>query len=123
MPIMGWVAIGLFFAGVAWAVVWYLVQRRVTRIDALEAAVFGETGVRSSLKNFITQDHLKQRLDEFRTQLLGVSEEGMKREERILAAIERTGEHVTLQMKEVREDVRSTNTRIDALFTSRSRDG
>lgn len=106
---MGWVTIAVAVSGMIFTVAWYLVQRRVSRIDLLEQAVFGETGVRERMAKFITRQDFESRVGELTLQLRGVSEEGQKREDRILSAIQN-------QTAVLRSEIRDQATRIDAIF-------
>lgn len=121
MPIVGWVSIGVFLASAIFTVWWFFWRKRLGRIEALEAAVFGEAGVRN---RYVTRPEFDNAIEELNSKMLGLSEEGQKREERILQAIER---HTLTSISEMRElkievrervgelkdDVRAQNSRID----------
>lgn len=119
MPTAAWVSIGIFWAGVIFTVIWWLIRRRVSRIDALEAAVFGTEGVRERLHKYVTHADLNQRLQDLTVQMGGISEEGQKREERILAAIERQTLLVGSEVREIKTDLRAQAVRIDAVFADK----
>lgn len=106
MPVTAWVMIGIAVATQVFSVVWWLVRRPVGRLDRLEAAVFGETGVHMKLTKFVTYDAFEKRMGTIDSHLRGVSEEGQKREERILRAIENQTLVVGSDVRELREDVR-----------------
>lgn len=106
MPVTAWVSIGIFSAGVVVAVIAWLIKRRISRLDALEAAVFGEAGVRNAFHKYATTAELDRRVSELRTSMQGISEEGQKREERILQAIERNTVVMGSEVREMRADVR-----------------
>ncbi len=113
---MGWVAIGVAVAGMIFTVAWYLVQRRVTRIDLLEQAVFGDAGVRAHMQKFITREHLGERLQEVQMQMRGIREEGQQREQRILDALGTQTDLLGDTLRDVRQDIRSQSARIDAFL-------
>jgi hypothetical protein len=121
---MAWVSIGIFVAGIVAGGIAWLIKRRISRLDALEAAVFGEAGVRNTFHKYATTAELEKRVGELKTGMQGISEEGERREERILAAIKnqtlvmgsevREMRHdVREQMGEVKSDIRQQSQRID----------
>lgn len=119
MPGNAWVPIGIFAAGVVFTIVWWLVRRRVSRLDALEAAVFGTEGVRERLHKYVTHADLNTKLQELAGQMGGISEEGQKREERIIAAIERQTLVMGSEVREIKTDLRQQAARIDEVFRDR----
>lgn len=116
---MGWVSIGVTAAGMAFAVLWWLIRRRVSRIDALEEAVFGNDGMRERLHKYVTHGVLDQKLGELRMQMAGISEEGQRREERILGAIENQTLVFGSEMREIKQDLRDQAKRIDEVMKLR----
>lgn len=132
MTTTAWVMIGCTLLGQILGMAWWLVRRPVGRIDRLEAAVFGESGVNMRLNRYVTTEAFEKRMGTIDLHLRGVSDEGQKREERILAAIHNqtlvVGSEVRElkadvrdQVKELRSDVRSQADRVDA-FLARTRD-
>ena len=113
MPVMGWVSIGVAVGSALFGVVWWLIRRRVTRLDALEAAVFGTDGMRERMHKYVTHGDMNAKLGELRTQMLGISEEGQRREERILEAIKDGNTAVGQVVREIRQDLRDQSKRID----------
>lgn len=113
---MGWVSIGVALFGALFAVVWWLIRRRVSRLDALEDAVFGSDGMRERMHKYVTHGVLDAKLVELRTQLLGISEEGQKREDRILAAINNQTLVVGSEVREIKQDIREQSRRIDEVM-------
>ncbi len=124
MTTSAWVSIGvavlLIVAGAIQQIYWYLKKRGdiridtlVTRIDLLEKEVL--SGMHAKLSLFVSHDHLTTRLEEFRAQLLGVSEEAERREERIVGVIENQTGMIAAQVRDLREDVRNQTKRIDNL--------
>lgn len=103
---MGWVAIGTTAAGMVFAVVWWLVRRRVSRLDALEAAVFGDTGVNHRLHKYVTREEFQREITNLSLAMRGISEEGVRREERILKAIEQQTQLVGTEVRDLKADVR-----------------
>lgn len=116
MTAAGWIAIAVSVGSHAFAVVWWLVRRPIGRLDRLEAAVFGESGVNMKLTKYVTHEGFEKRMASIDAHLLGVSEEGQKREERILQAIENQTRQVSQQLGEMRSDVRQQSARIDNLM-------
>ena len=116
MPIMGWVSIGVAIGTALFAIVFWLVRRRVTRIDALESAVFGDNGVRDRFHKYVTHDILNEKLVQLRADMRGISEEGQKREERILSAIENQTLVVGSEVREIKTDLRAQAQRIDEVM-------
>ena len=121
MPVIAWVSIGVFLAGCLFTVWWFFWRKRLGRIEALEAAVFGESGVRN---RYVTRPEFDNAIGELNTKMLGLSEEGQKREERILQAIERNTLTSVSEMRELKgevrervgelkEDLRAQSSRID----------
>lgn len=113
---MGWVSIGVAVFGAVFAVVWWLIRRRVSRLDALEDAVFGTDGMRERMHKYVTQGVLDAKLGEFRQQLAGISEEGQRREDRILAAINNQTLVVGSEVREIKQDLREQARRIDEVI-------
>jgi hypothetical protein len=115
-----WIMLGAAIASPVFTIVWWLVRRPVARIDRLEAAVFGESGVHMRLAKFATTDHLDRKLAELRSAMQGMSEEGQRREDRILQAIQEQTRVVSLQLTETRADVRQQAQRVDALMSQQN---
>lgn len=113
---MGWVSIGCAVGAAVFAVLFWLVRRRVTRLDTLEDAVFGNDGMRERLSKYVTHGVLDTRLSELRTQMSGISEEGQKREERILQAIKDQTKVVGNEVREIKVDMRAQAKRIDEVI-------
>lgn len=113
----GWITIlvalcTLLFSAIAW-----LIKRLVSRIDGLELSVFGETGVKERLNKYVTHEGMEQRLTAFNEQMRGLRDEGEKREERILAAISNQTLVIGSEVREIKQDIREQNTRIDRLMS------
>jgi hypothetical protein len=106
VPVIGWVSIGVAGFGAVFTVVWWLIRRRVSRLDALEAAVFGDSGVNHRLHKFVTRDEFQRELLSLTTSMRGISEEGQRREERILQAIQNQTLVVGSEVRELKEDMR-----------------
>jgi hypothetical protein len=113
---MGWVSIGVAAFGAIFAVVWWLIRRRVSRLDALEDAVFGTDGMRERLHKYVTQGALETKLGELRSQLLGISEEGQRREDRILSAINNQTAVIGAEVQEIKQDIRAQAARVDDIL-------
>lgn len=116
MNTMAWIAIGVAAANMVFTVVWSLMRRPGQRIDRLEAAVFGETGVNMRLTRYVTTESFEKRMTSIDEHLRGVSEEGQRREDRILSAITSQGEALSQSLGELRHDVRQQASRVDALL-------
>lgn len=112
MSDMGWVAIGIFVGGSVFSIFGWLINRRWKRMDALELAVFGD-GVNPGIHKFVTHAVLDARISDLKSSLQGISEEGVRREERILTAIENVRDVVGSEVMETKADVRGLNARID----------
>lgn len=115
-----WIPLLVFIASLISGVIWYLVRRRVSRLDALESAVFGDSGVREKLHKYVTHDVLERRLGEVALAMRGISEEGVRREERILKAIENQTLVIGSEVMEIKHDIRSQNARIDMIVTNQA---
>jgi hypothetical protein len=100
-----WIMLGAAIASPLFTIIWWLVRRPVARIDRLEQAVFGESGVHMKLTSFATATLLDTRVAELRLAMKGISEEGQRREDRILQAI-----------TDMRQDVRQQSQRVDELM-------
>lgn len=111
-----WVMIGCAAWTFISGVVLWLIRRMVSRLDGLELAVFGDGAKHPGLNMFATRSDLE-----------GISEEGQKREERILSAITSNNtalvselrdlkQDVRAQVKEVRDDVRAQAQRVDHMM-------
>lgn len=122
-----WIMIGSTAVTLIGGWVFWLIRRRVSRLDALEQAVFGDTGMRMQLHKYVTQEQFQRDLAALGAAMRGISEEGQKREERILKAIEHNTSVVGAQMgevkaelrhalSEVRSDVRTQGLRVDELL-------
>lgn len=127
----GWIMIGTTAASLIAGWIFWLVRRRVTRLDALENAVFGDNGMRVQLHKYVTQDQFQRELAALGAAMRGISEEGQKREERILKAIENqtlvvgsevreVKAEVRDQLREVRADVRAQGERVDKLLVQQT---
>lgn len=114
-----WVAIGVAIASHAFTVVWWIVRRPIGRIDRLEAAVFGESGVNMRLQKFATAEDLTRQAKDLTAHMRGISEEGQRREDRLLAAIENQTKLVAHGLGELRADVRQQSNRVDELMNAR----
>jgi hypothetical protein len=110
---MGWVSIGVALFSTLAAVVFWLIRRRVTRLDALEAAVFGDSGVRERLHKYVTHEALDRKLNSLNEKVAGISEEGQRREDRILEAITNQTLVVGSEVREIKTDMRAQAARID----------
>jgi hypothetical protein len=97
--------IGTSGAGIAFTVWWFFWRKRLGRIEALEAAVFGADGVRN---RYVTRPEFERSVGELNTRMAGLSDEGQAREERILQAIERNTLVVGSEVREMKADVRET---------------
>lgn len=115
-----WIMLGAAVASPLFTVVWWLLRRPVARLDRLEAAVFGESGVNMRLHKFATAEMLDRRVGELQAAMKGISEEGQRREDRILGAIETQTKLVSHQLSETRADVRQQSQRVDELMASRN---
>lgn len=115
-----WIMLGATIASPLFTIVWWLIRRPVARIDRLESAVFGETGVHMRLAKFATTEHLDRKLAELRLAMQGMSEEGQRREDRILSAIQEQTRLVSAQLTETRADVRQQSQRVDALMAQQT---
>jgi len=113
---MGWVSIGVALFGAVFAVCWWLIRRRVSRIDALEDAVFGTDGMRERMHKYVTHGVLDTKLGELRQQLAGISEEGQRREDRIIEAIRNQTLVVGSEVRDIKTDLRAQAARIDEVF-------
>jgi hypothetical protein len=120
MNTAAWVAICASIASHVFTVIWWLVRRPVGRIDRLESAVFGETGVNMRLTKFATAELLDRKLADVNAAMKGISEEGQRREDRILGAIQEQTRIVTTAMTEMRADIRHHGTRVDTLMTGQN---
>ncbi len=118
IPVTGWVAIGVFVLSTVFTVIWFYYKKRMTRIEALESAVFGNTGLGEKLHKYVTHEVLERRLSEFTVSMKGISEEGTRREERILEAISSQTLVLSAQISEVKTDVRQQSLRIDQVIQS-----
>jgi len=116
---MAWVSIGIAVFGAIFSVVWWLFLRRMSRIDALEAAVFGTDGLNLRLHKYVTQGTLEAEMGKLRQDLRGVSDEGQAREDRILKAIHNLNLVVGSEVREIKHDIRAQNERIDAVMMAR----
>jgi hypothetical protein len=117
MNTMAWVAIATSLATQVFTVVWWAVRRPIGRVDRLEVAVFGETGVNMRMQKFATADFVERKFVELQTAMRGISEEGERREDRIIKAINEQTRMVAEQLSETREDVRQQSRRVDELMT------
>lgn len=117
MPIIGWVSIGVAVGGAVFAFVFWLIRRVVERLDHIEGAIFGNEGMRERIHSYVTHSTLDAKMVAFRADMRadmrGISEEGQKREERILAAIENQTLVVGSEVREIKTDLRAQATRID----------
>lgn len=107
MTLTHWLAIGTFVGGVVFSVVWWHVRKRASRLEALEAAVFGAEGVTRHLAKYVTHAELQRELGALGVSLRGVSEEGQRREERIVAAIEQQTANIGREVRDLKEDLRA----------------
>jgi hypothetical protein len=110
-----WIMLGAAIASPIFTVAFWLLRRPIGRIDRLEAAVFGESGVNMKLAKYVTTDAFEKRMGTIDTHLAGVSEEGQRREDRILAAINQQGQRLEGSLGEVKADIRAQSGRIDLL--------
>jgi len=101
-----WIMLGAAIVSPIFTVIWWLVRRPVARIDRLEAAVFGESGVHMRMTKFATAEFVERKVAELQTAMRGISEEGQTREDRILKAIENQTLVVGSEMRELKQDVR-----------------
>lgn len=113
---MGWISVSVAAGGALFTVLFWLIRRRVSRLDELERAVFGNDGVRERLHKYVTQGSLDQKLADVRLELRGISEEGQLRETRILAAIENQTLVIGSEVREIKTDLRAQALRVDAVM-------
>ena len=133
-----WVMIGIAIFSCSSGIVLWLIRRRLSRLDALELAVFGDAVKHPGLNIFATRAELEKRaqaitedvdkrLTMLSASMAGISEEGQKREERILEAIRSNNnslvgavqdlkQDVRNQVSELRNDVRGQASRVDDLM-------
>lgn len=105
--------IGIAVFQVVWQVGWHLMRRPGARLERLEGAVFGETGVNMKLHRYVSTEAFEKRVDALTAQMKGISEEGEAREDRILQAIERSNTLIGSDVREIKADVREQSRRID----------
>src|SRR5688572_26387016 len=117
---MGWVSIGVAIGMLVVGFVMYLVRRRDRRMDALELAVFGD-GVNPGIHKYVTFPAMNERISELKNSLQGIAEAGVRREERILAAIENVRDVVGSEVMETKASVRTLNERIDEVMSFAAR--
>lgn len=118
---MAWVAIGTCLANMAFTIAWALIRRPAKRIEQLEQAVFGETGVNMKLTRYVTTETFERRMTAIDDHLKGVSEEGQRREDRILTAITNQGVALSQSLGELKADLRQQATRVDSLLQNGGR--
>lgn len=116
---MAWVAIAVCVANIVWTVVWSLVRKPGQRIDRLEAAVFGESGVNMRLAKYVTDEKFETRMAAIDLELRGISEEGQRREDRIVSVIREHGQQMNATLSEIKTDLRTQAQRVDNLITNR----
>lgn len=124
MPVTAWIMIGTSAVGIVFTVWWFFRRRQMLRLEALEAAVFGESGVRHK---YVTRPEFEKSISDLATRMAGISDEGQAREVRILEAINTqaltvgsavhelkndVGDRIT----ELKTDIRSQGARVDTLI-------
>ena len=97
---------------------WWYYRKRLTRLEALESAVFGISGVHVQLHKYVTHDTLERRLNDLTTHIKGIAEEGVAREERIIDAIRNSSTDISADMRDIKQDIRATNLRIDTIINA-----
>jgi hypothetical protein len=115
---MGWISIGLAVASIFFTIIWFYYKKRMTRLEALETAVFGVTGVHTTLNKYVTHEVLEHRLRDLTGTMRNMNEEGMRREERIIAAIQNQTNVLGIEIREIKEDVRNQSLRIDHVISN-----
>lgn len=121
IPVIGWVAIGTFAAGILWSVLVWLLGRHIKRQDDLEHSVNGPGGLRDKIARLVTSEDFDKRAEKLEGTLEVLNDEGHERERRLLEAINGMGRRVEDDVREVRRELGDTNRRVDGL--SRSRGG
>lgn len=111
-----WIMLGAAIASPLFTIVWWLIRRPVARIDRLEHAVFGDAGVHMKLSRYVSLEVFDQRVRDINERMAGISEEGQRREDRILEAIRGQTHAVTTAIGEVKSDLRAQNQRIDEVM-------
>lgn len=123
MTPMAWIALGAAIASPLFTVVWWIIRRPIGRIDRLESAVFGEHGVNLKLSKYATAEFVERKLAELGAAMRGISEEGQRREDRILREIREMRQDVRGAVGELREDGRQQAARVDALMQQQGNGG
>lgn len=123
MPLAAWIAIGVFVAGVMWAVIWWAFQRQISRLDALEHHMHEPDGciaiVRASIGRCVTDEDLDLNLGPVTKQLERVVEEGRERERRLSEGMERLSGQLGASQTTIRTDISGIHARIDNLYQSK----
>lgn len=113
MSVTAWVSVSIFAGGIFFTIAWWLFRRRVTRLESLEAAVFGATGMPHK---YVTHEALNARIGELNLRMAGMAEEGQRREERILEAISNQTLVLGSEVREIKEDIRAQAKRVDTML-------
>lgn len=121
IPVMGWIAIATFVAGVVWSVLVWSLGRHIKRQDKLEEAVNGPGGLRDKLAQLVTSQDFRERVEKIEGTLEVLNDEGHQRERRIMAAIHGSHERTDIEMRELRRELGDANRRLDGMSRTRGR--
>jgi hypothetical protein len=106
VQVVHWIMIGTAAAGIIFPVCFWWFRRRVSRLDALEAAVFGADGVQRHFAKYVTEVEFRREIGAVQLAMRGISEEGVRREDRLLKAIENQTLVIGSEVRELKTDVR-----------------
>lgn len=119
IPVMGWIAIGVFVAGTLWSVLLWSIGRHIRRQDELVEAVHGKDGLRDQLARLVTASAFDKRAEKIEGALGVLEDEGQQRERRIMEAIQKLAHTVGDENRELRRELSETNRRVDGMSRQR----